>query len=232
MNPRQATSPPGSTGSTGNRGNGGNRGIPGKRPAAAQAPARPPAAQLLDLLADGIEKFKIEFERFFAGASVVPPDDHRARLVRDLRELRGVQLRTSADQFRLASLEARFNSYSELFHRRLRDREEGRTARPTRAAVVPERRLDAATGVIVTDRLEVEAVDALYRGLTRRVSGASGTTGTTGATGVPAMDLMTFRGYLAQQLESIRLKTGCEAVQFRIATEDGKLKLKAKPVSK
>lgn len=226
MNPRQATSPPGNTGSTGNRGNGGNRGIPGKRPTAAQAPARPPAAQLLDLLADGIEKFKIEFERFFAGASVVPPDDHRARLVRDLRELRGVQLRTSADQFRLASLEARFNSYSELFHRRLREREEGRTARPARAAAVPDRRLDAAAGVIVTDRLEDEAVDALYSGLTRRASEA------TGASGVPAMDRTTFRGYLAQQLESIRLKTGCEAVQFRIASEDGKLKLKAKPVNK
>ena len=45
------------------------------------------------------------------------------------------------------------------------------------------------------------------------------------------MEPAAFRGYLAQQIESIRLKTGCDAVQFRIATEDGKLKLKAKPVS-
>jgi hypothetical protein len=156
--------------------------------------------------------------------------DNRAELedlLRDLRELRTANLRASADQFRLASLEARFNSYSELFNRRLRDREEGRGARPSRSsAPAPERRLDAATGVVVSDRLEPEAVDALYQTLTRRPADASG------APGAPAMELAAFRGYLSQQIESIRLKTGCEAVQFRIATEDGKLKLKAKPVSK
>lgn len=201
-----------------------SRGARGERPGAVQVPARPSPAHQLDLVADSIEKFKIEFERFLAGATVVPPDEHKARLVRDLRELRTANLRTSADQFRLASLEARFNSYAELFNRRLRDREEGRGLRQPRPATAPaERRFDAVAGVIVTDRLEAEAVDALYQTLTRRVSAASS---------APAMELETFRRYLSQQIESIRLKTGSEAVQFRIASEDGKLKLKAKPIGK
>ncbi len=218
MNPRKPSSAPAATAS---------RGARGDRPGAAPVPARPSLVQQLDQLADGIEKFKIEFERFLAGATITPPDEHKARLVRELRELRNANLRASADQFRLASLEARFNSYSELFNRRLRDREEGRGARPVRAiAAAPERRLDALAGVVVTDRLEAEAVTALYQTLTRRVNEAAA------AGAAPAMGLDTFRGYLSQQIESIRLKTGCEAVQFRIATEDGKLKLKAKPVSK
>ncbi len=200
------------------------RGVRGDRPGAVQVPARPSPTHLLDLVADSIDKFKIEFERFLAGATVIPPDEHKARLVRDLRELRTANLRTAADQFRLTALEARFNSYSELFNRRLRDREEGRGVRHPRSLAAPvERRLDAVTGVIVTDRLEAEAVDALYQTLTQRVSESSSQ---------PAMGLDTFRGYLSQQIESIRLKTGCEAVQFRIASEDGKLKLKAKPVGK
>ena len=220
MNPRKPTSTQAPSTKTAARGD---------RPGTAPPPTRPSATHQLDLVADGIEKFKIEFERFLAGATVVPPDDHKAKLMRDLRELRTANLRTSADQFRLASLEARFNSYSELFNRRLRDREEGRGARPTRAAAAaPERRLDATSGVVVTDRLEAEAVAALYQTLTRRVSDAAGG----GAGAAPTMELDTFRGYLSQQIESIRLKTGCEAVQFRIASEDGKLKLKAKPVSK
>lgn len=221
MNPRKSTSNPADSAKSGVRGN---------RPGEPQVPARPAATRQLDLLADGIEKFKIEFERFLAGATLIPPDEQRAKLVRDLRELRTANLRASADQFRLASLEARFNSYSELFHRRLRDREEGRSARLHRpVAAAPERRLDAASGVVVTDRLEPEAVAALYQSLTRRGKAASSEGGGGAA---PAMELDTFRGYLSQQIESIRLKTGCEAVQFRIATEDGKLKLKAKPVSK
>ena len=221
MNPRKPTAAPASSPSSV------RSGARGERPGAAPIPARPSPAHQLDLLAEGIEKWKIEFERFLAGAAVIPPDVDRAKLVRDLRELRTANLRTSADQFRLASLEARFNSYSELFNRRLRDREEGRGTRPPRpAAAAAERRFDAAAGVVVTDRLESEAVDALYQSLTRRPGSGAG------ASAAPAMALDTFRGYLSQQIESIRLKTGCEAVQFRIATEDGKLKLKAKPVSK
>lgn len=228
MNPRKPSSalPNGGTGGmSGVTGVGGIRGARADRPGAVQVPARPSPTQQLDLLADGIEKFKVEFERFLAGATLIPPEEHRMKLVRDLRELRGINLRASADQFRLASLEARFNSYSELFNRRLRDREEGRGGRhprPTPHSAVLQRQHDAATGVVVTDRLEPDAVDALYQSLTRR--GSSG--------GSPAMELTTFRGYLSQQIESIRLKTGCDAVQFRIATEDGKVKLKAKPVSK
>jgi len=214
VNPRKPIPSPGGPAS---------RGDGGKRPAAAPVPARPSAAQQLDLLAEGIEKFKIEFERFLSGTAVIPPDDHRAKLLRDLRELRNAHLRTAVDQFRLATLEARFNSYSELYYRRLRDREEGRSVRPARVAMEPERSLDAAAGVIVTDRLEPDAVAALYQNLTRQGRGARG---------APAMELATFRGYLSQQIETIRLKTGCEAVQFRIATENGKLKLKAKPVNK
>lgn len=221
MNPRKpAASPAGPADPAG-------RAARGDRTGAAAAPARAPATHQLDQVADSIEKYKVEFERFLAGATLTPPEEHRLRLVRDLRELRTANLRASADQFRLASLEARFNSYSELFNRRLRDREEGRGARPLRASVsAPERRLDAASGVVVSDRLEPEAVDALYQTLTRRREDAAG------APGAPTMELAAFRGYLSQQIESIRLKTGCEAVQFRIATEDGKLKLKAKPVSK
>jgi hypothetical protein len=202
----------------------GSNAVRGARPGAIQAPARPPVADQLERISEAIDKFKVEFERFLAGATLVPPDEARLRLVRDFRELRNANLRASAEQFRLASLEARFNSYSELFNRRLREKEEGRTGRAVRSAAAPaETRLDATSGIVVTDRLETAAVDALYETLARRPGSPNA---------APAMELDKFRSYLSQQIESIRLKTGCEAVQFRIATEDGKLKLKAKPVHK
>ncbi|MEO8275944.1 MAG: MXAN_5187 C-terminal domain-containing protein [Thermoanaerobaculia bacterium] len=224
MNPtKNSRVPPGTGANRIQPGTGGNA-LRGMRPGVVQAPAKPSATEQLDRLAEGIDRFKVEFERFLAGATLVPPEESRTRLVRDLRELRNANLRSSAEQFRLASLEARFNSYSELFNRRLRDKEEGRSRRGSRSAAAgSESRFDVAAGIVVTDRLEASAVDALYQSLSQRAGGAGS---------APAMELEKFRGYLSQQIESIRLKTGCEAVQFRVATEDGKIKLKAKPVHK
>jgi hypothetical protein len=126
-------------------------------------------------------------------------------------------MRSAADQFRLTQLEARFNSYAELNHRRLREREEGRAGRAA-AAAAPRADHDAKSGIVITDRLEGDAVGALYDALAREQNGA------------PAMPLDAFRGYLAKQIEAIRLKTGAEAVQFRLAAEEGKIKLKARPM--
>ena len=44
------------------------------------------------------------------------------------------------------------------------------------------------------------------------------------------MDLDRFGAYLERQAEAIRSKTGCREIQFRVAVEDGKMKLKAKPI--
>ncbi|HEX9801390.1 MAG TPA: MXAN_5187 C-terminal domain-containing protein [Thermoanaerobaculia bacterium] len=184
------------------------------------APPPTPASYLrkLDRLAEGIEQFRVDSERYFNGGLTLPPEELRTKLQVELRELRGVQLRAAAEQYRLGSLEARFNSLSELFGRRLRDREEGRgaVARPVVGRQAP--RFDARAGVVLADTGEDEAVEAIWSGLA--ASGGGG----------KKLELETFRGYLAQQIDSIRAKTGATSVQFRIVEEDGKVKLKAKPV--
>jgi hypothetical protein len=60
-------------------------------------------------------------------------------------------------------------------------------------------------------------VEALFAGLAR-------------AGGAARLDLESFRGYLEKQAAEIRAKTGAERVQFRLAQEEGKIKLKARPV--
>ena len=44
------------------------------------------------------------------------------------------------------------------------------------------------------------------------------------------MDIERFRSYIQHQAEVIRTKTGCREIQFRIAVQDGKMKLKARPI--
>jgi hypothetical protein len=190
------------------------------RPAPAQPAQRrsvPGLQETLDQLGKDIRKLQIDFERFFNGGLPVPPDDLRARIQTQFRNLRNLNIPSAVDNFRLGDLEARFNTYNELFNRRLREREEGKH-QPARVAAVEKRRYDPMAGIVVGASLDPEAVEALYQGL------ASGPE-------APKFDLDSFQTYLDRQATALREKTGCSQVQFRLAAEDGKIKLKARPIA-
>jgi len=191
--------------------------------AAPALPGRPPSfGEALDHLNRDLQQLRIDFERFFNGSLLAPPDELRGRILAQLRNLRGVNMTSAVDSFRLGDLEARFNSYNELFNRRLRDREEGRLPgvrhAPPPAPVA--RRFDPVQGILFGDRVDPEAAEALYQGLAAAPGGA------------PGFDLDSFQTYLSRQVAAIRDKTGCAEVQFRLSPEDGKLKLKARPVAR
>lgn len=159
-----------------------------------------------------INQYRIDFQRFFAGDLQRPPDELRERISKEIRRLQLSKLVTSANTFQLNSLEAQFNSQVELFGRRLREREQvgGRRG----GAVKPQH--DPQAGVVFG---QDGAVEALYKGLYMRGGQANA-----------SIDLERFRGHLSKQAAAIQAKTGAANIQFRIAEEDGKLKLKARPI--
>lgn len=175
------------------------------------------AEQELNRLAQAIKDLRIDFERFFNGAVQIPPEEKKADIQRQIRRLRQAKLQGAAETFRLSSLEARFNSLNELYNRRLRDHEEGRGHRPATAGARSSRH-DVERGVVLGETVDAGAVEALYIGLQRRPGEG------------PQFDLDSFRTYLQRQVSSLRKKTGCREVQFRLSEEDGKMKLKAKPL--
>jgi hypothetical protein len=170
---------------------------------------------MLDQLGRDIKQLQVDFERFFNGALPFPPEELRNRVQAQLRQLRNLNLTAPVDSFRMADLEARYNTYNELWNRRVRDQEEGRHA-ALRPAAPEAPRYDVARGILVEGPVETAAAEALYQGLARSEA--------------PKFDLDSFRAYLERQAAAIRTRTGCGQVQFRLADEDGKLKLKARPV--
>ena len=190
------------------------------RPGAPAPRQAPGLGDVLDQLGRDVQQLRVDFERFFNGALPFPPEELRGRVQAQIRQLRGMSnLATAVDSFRLSDMEARFNSYNELFNRRLRDTEEGRHAAARPAAPPSPRRYDPAQGIVFGDRIDPQAAEALYQGLAASPGDA------------PRFDLDSFQTYLARQVTAIREKTGCTQVQFRLAAEDGKIKLKARPVA-
>jgi hypothetical protein len=168
----------------------------------------------LDRIETLIHAFRVEYERFLSGDRPRPPEDLRGEIQNLLRAARNAVPNAVSDNFRLGAVEAQFNTYNELFNRRQRVREEG----PKRASsphLRPLPKPDPKAGVPVDRALEPTAVEALYQGL---------------YAGTGRADLGAFRQYLQDQVESIRQRTGCETIVFRVVTEDGKQKLKARPL--
>lgn len=185
------------------------------RPAGGAAGPSSGIGPAIDRAEEDLRVLRIEYEKFFNGAIEVPPEELRNRLGKELRRLRlGGGAKSVADDFRLASVEAQFNAYADRYARRLREREEGRSAgtRSAVPAVQPDRPV-----ILSGQEVSVENAERLYQRLAR---GAN----------APRFDLETFRTYLIRQLISIQTKTGRAEVEFRIAEEDGQMKLRARPV--
>jgi hypothetical protein len=166
-----------------------------------------------------INQFRIDILRFFAGDLKLPPHELQERIKLELWRLQNSKAATSAHSFRLTSLEAKFNSHSELFARRLREREQGGAKRPVARAELHHH--DPKAGIVFGAKPAEGAVEALFKGLYM----SSGQRN-------PTMDLERFRGHISKQVETIRAKAGVDQIQFRIAEEDGKMKIKAKPIRK
>jgi hypothetical protein len=167
----------------------------------------------LDRLEQDLNTLRIDFERFFSGDLDIPPEQSRESIRGQIASLAAAN-KTAVDTFRLAALEARFHSWSELFNRRLRNRElqHGTTRRPLRPAAA-----DPTQGIVLGERIDVDRVAPLYRRLYQDQTKG-------------AMDIDAFATYLERQQQMIRERTGCHQVSFRIVEENGKKKLKAKPV--
>lgn len=173
--------------------------------------------EMLQRLDRDIRRFRIDFERFFSGNLPIPPEQLRISIQNQIKELRTTRLRAVAHRFRYNSLEAKFNALLVLFNRRLREFELGKGAARPEAAAAPE--LDPRSGIVIGAEPAEQAIQALYQGL----YAGSGSR-------QKKADFDQFQSYLQKQAQKIRDKTGCREVSFRVSSEGGKLKLKAKPV--
>jgi hypothetical protein len=171
----------------------------------------------LDDIDSGIRRLKVEFDRFFNRAVPIPPEDLRQKVQDDLGRLRNSHLRTSAERFRLKTLEAQYNALNELFNRRIREAELS-SNRASRAALDTKKGPDPYSGIVLDGIGNHSKVEALYNELYQS-SGRS-----------KQIDFASFEGYLERQIVQLREKTGCSSVKLRIEAEGQELKLKAKPI--
>ena len=187
----------------------------------------------LDILESGLRQIQIEWEKFFAGVEKKPPNELKTRLEALIRRYAYAEIRNNTERFRYQTLTARYNTFNELWSKRLRAREEGRpvgihgvyerqAAPPPTFAPPPPAARTGAGEVRVKDPSAGEgAVRTLFESFlaARKAAGESG-----------SVKFESFQKVISQQASRILNEKGAQAVDFRLETKDGKVSLKAKPV--
>jgi hypothetical protein len=193
--------------------------------------------QELDQLENSIRQLQIEWEKFFSGIERKPPVDLKTKLEAMIRRYSNAEIRNNTERFRFQNLATRYQTFAELWAKRLRAMEEGRpmglhgkaaamAPPPHPSPAIAERMAApaarAANEVRVKDAAaDTDAVRTLFDRFleARKQAGESG-----------AVKFESFQKIIAQQSTRILNEKGASAVDFRLETKDGKVSLKAKPV--
>jgi len=170
-------------------------------------------------LETGLRQLKVQYDMFFAGALPREPHELRANVQRLIKRYSNAPIRKYAHRYHFNSLVHRFNSFSELWSKTIRNLEEGEQPLP----VVADR---AAEKVLTTCRIrdplkEQELLRHLHSSFLeaqRKLGKGNG-----------QLPFDRFVRVISSQAQSLREKTRCNQIELRIIVEDQKVHLKARP---
>ena len=192
---------------------------------------------------EGIFRLQKEWERFFSGQERKAPFESKQRLDRLVRRYVGIEIRNNVERFRFQSLTAKYNTLSDMWNRKLRAIEDGRPlssvqlkqVREAEAQAVPEVKVvqsSPGSRSVLTPgpgRTEVRLStlrddDQGVRDLFEQFRAARASVGES------EVKYESFKKLITQQRTRLLEEKDAVAVDFRIAMQDGKVALKAKPV--
>jgi hypothetical protein len=171
---------------------------------------------------DDIEKsmalLKRDFEIYFAGGSKLPPLDSFNKLEKVIKHYTTKTGLSYAERFRYNSLAARFNTYSDLWNKQMRIREEGKQT----VAPVPHAKPRPSEKPPAEPLRPADKIQTLYDNYVK----AKQDTGEA----VSGVSLQSFAQLIKKQKQALIEKYQCNDVDFYVSVDGGKAKLKAKPL--
>ncbi|MFZ0962852.1 MAG: MXAN_5187 C-terminal domain-containing protein [Terriglobia bacterium] len=172
-------------------------------------------------LEDDLRRLKIEYEVYFNGASPRPPRDTLFRVENTIKKYSSDQSMLNFSQrFRFTSLAQKYAVNSNLWRRKLQEKEEGRSATGPHKHPKDLTEEDGTVRVVCSDPdVETEKVSQLLQAMVEARM----------QTGERAefLDLAAFHKFIKDKTQQVKEKLGCDKVLFSISVEEGKVKFKA-----
>ena len=169
-----------------------------------------------------IEDLRIRYEQHFLGIITRPPTKQHDDLKRFIRQLLRSPFRSSAVNFKLKTLESRYQTYNNYWQRTLREREEGRYHRDVFKADLHEKlRAEEAqqkTGSGAAER-GLRDLFNTYRSALEQQTGKA-----------QNVNFERFTKKLVQRSKDLKKQHGGKKVTFKVEVDNGKVKVRAKTV--
>jgi hypothetical protein len=175
----------------------------------------------LTKLEDDIRRLKVEYEVYFNGSTSRPPRDTVFRVENLIKRYTADQSELNFGQrYKLNSLAQKYTVQSQLWKRKLMEKEEGRGLFAQQKRELEALMTDKTVRVVCSDpEREPEKVDQLRQAMmsAKREVGEE----------AESIDPAAFQKYIRDKTKQIKASLGCDKVQFSISIEDGKVKFRA-----
>jgi hypothetical protein len=172
----------------------------------------------LDDLDTSLTLLKRDYEIYFSGGAKLPPLEAHRKVENQIRKnSRNTEL-NYAQRFRFNNITARFHAYVDLWSKQMRQKEEGRTPSGPVLHVPQKSKREGKKSV----EKQANHFQKIYNDYLkcREKTGEKAT----------ALTFEKFSEQLSRQRQTILERYQCKDVEFSVAVEQGKTKLKAKPV--
>jgi len=174
----------------------------------------------LDQLEAALSDLKMQYEQYFSGIIQFAPEKAHQGIKATLRKLKKAPFKSSAMNYRLRSLEHRYQTFNNYWQRVLREKEEGTYSRDVFKANLREaaaqEELRAKTKQGKAERQMRDLFNS-YKEALEKQTGKSST-----------VEFKQFQKHLIDSAKELKKRSGSKKVSFSVVVKGGTVKLKAK----
>ena len=182
-----------------------------------------------------IKVLRAEYNQYLNGTAQFPPNFGVAQIRKLMKKYAAVKGLKGVQRFQYYNFVAKFNTLIEFYGRRIKDKQEGTrmTFGYTRKGNEADNRKQIPKsqpapmvkkgGFVISDtRIQNATMKSMYEVWNQ--------TSSHGSSGLPELDLKSFTSLIQKKTDQICRVKNCKAVRYKIALDQGKVKIKAKPV--
>ena len=181
-------------------------------------------------LEGALRRLEVEYDQFLSGKVRIQPNKAESGVLRLIRIYSNRGIQNPGLRFRYSNIVARYNTFRNVWTRKVREKEEGRVVgRPWKATVVqrtagtaisvpPQKRRFVAADLHAEEK-SMKEIFRSYKDLREECGGET-----------DRLRLESFTRILAEKVERIKESKQCEKVEIRLRRDKDKCRILVRPV--